>query len=205
MSLTWTEPYSLARPASKSLVLLDFLRKPSRSRKNGPAENLSDNGYWERCLPLWEGITDAQIDKAFAATSWLDGVETVFRDIKSREEHSVVISQSPQFFVERIRSWGLDSAFGAEVTPGNPKGAEQMVSSDDKLKITRGLLRQLLGLDDDDCIAYGDSDSDIALFKHLTHSVAVNANNQIRNLASITYDGSDIWAAYSAGRELLDS
>ena len=121
--------------------------------------DLSDNGYWERCLPLWEGITDAQIDKAFAATSWLDGVETVFRDIKSRKEHSVVISQSPQFFVERIRSWGLDTAFGAEVTPGNPKGAEQMVSSDDKLKITRGLLRQL-GLDDDDCIVHDQPDSD---------------------------------------------
>jgi phosphoserine phosphatase len=165
---------------------------------------LSDNEYWERCLPLWDGITEEQIDKAFAATQWLDGIETVFNDIQSRNEHSIVISQSPKFFVERLYVWGLGTAFGAEVTPGNPDGAEQMVSSEDKLKITRHQLREL-DLDDDNCVVYGDSNSDLALFEQLTHTVAVNANEQIRNLATVTYDGSDLWAAYSAARELIEN
>jgi len=182
---------------------LGFLDEAITIQEDWTQGKLSDNGYWEQCLPLWDGISEAQIDSAFEDTQWLDGVESVFRDIQSRNEHSVVISQSPKFFVERMRAWGLGAAFGAEVTPGNPKGAEQMVSSEDKLKITRNKLREL-GLADDDCVAYGDSDSDIALFENLTLTVAVNANEHIRNLASVTYDGADLWAAYSAGRELIE-
>lgn len=165
---------------------------------------LSDSGYWENCLPLWDGLSDEQIDKAFADTQWLDGVESVFRDIKARDEHSIAISQSPRFFVERLTAWGLGTAFGAEVTPGNLAGAEQMVSSEDKLKITSQRLRDL-GLSDDDCVVYGDSGSDLALFDHMNHTVAVNAEDRIRQLARATYDGQDLWAAYTAGRNLLDS
>ena len=164
---------------------------------------LSDNAYWEQCLPLWDGLTDAQIDNAFAAAPWLDGVESVLGDIRSRNEHSIVISQSPQFFVERMTAWGLGAAFGAEVSPGSLEGAERKVTREDKLKITIKRLREL-GLADDNCIAYGDSDSDLALFEHLTLTVAVNANDRIRKLASVVYDGSDIWTAYVAGRALLD-
>ena len=163
---------------------------------------IPDNGYWEQCLPLWDGLTDEQIDNAFAATQWLDGVEAVLSDIRSRNEHSIAISQSPKFFVERLIAWGLGAAYGAEVIPGNPAGAERMVSIEDKLEITKTRLREL-GLADDDCIAYGDSDSDLALFDYLTHTVAVNANDRIRKLGNVAYDGSDLWAAYLAGRALL--
>ena len=165
---------------------------------------LSDSGYWENCLPLWDGLSEQQIDKAFADTQWLNGVESVFRDIQARDEHSIAISQSPRFFVERLKAWGLNAAFGAEVTPGNTAGAEQMVSSEDKLKITNQRLREL-GLSDDECVVYGDSNSDLALFENFTHTVAVNAEERIRKLARATYEGSDLWAAYMAGRKLLDS
>ncbi len=164
---------------------------------------LSDSGYWENCLPLWSGLSEKQIDKAFADTQWLDGVESVLRDIQARDEHSITISQSPRFFVERLKAWGLGEAFGAEVTPGNAAGAEQMVSSEDKLKITNRRLREL-GLSIDECVVYGDSNSDLALFENLRHTVAVNAEERIRKLASATYDGGDLWDAYMAGRKLLD-
>ena len=116
----------------------------------------------------------------------------------------MVISQSPKFFVDRIRKWGLNSAYGALVSPGNSAGAETLVSSADKLQITNNLLVEL-GLAYDDCIAYGDSASDLALFENLTHTVAVNAKVRIRALASVAYDGPDFWAAYLAGRDLMDS
>ena len=101
---------------------------------------LGDNAFWEQCLPLWDGLTDDQIDRAFATAPWLDGVDQVFADIRSRAEYSVVISQSPKFFVDRIRKWGLNSAYGALVSPGNSAGAETLVSSADKLQITNNLL-----------------------------------------------------------------
>ena len=164
--------------------------------------DFSDNGYWERCLPLWKGLTDAHIDRAFSNAPWLDGVQNVFADIRSRNEHSVVISQSPKFFVERFSQWGVSFGFGALVSPGNPGGAEQLVSSDDKLAITKQLLADL-DLPEDRCIAYGDSLSDLALFKTLEHTVAVNAKPVIRELARVSYDGTDLWSAYLAGRELI--
>lgn len=167
------------------------------------AGEFSDNAYWERCLPLWDGLTDAQIDAAFANAPWLDGVQNVFADIRSRDEHSVVISQSPKFFVDRFARWGVHFGFGALVSPGDSGGARKMITSDDKLAITRELLSDL-ELADDKCIVYGDSLSDLALFSTLEHTVAVNAKPAIREIARVSYDGTDLWSAYLAGRALID-
>jgi phosphoserine phosphatase len=164
---------------------------------------ISDYGFWEQCLPLWDGITDEQIDRAFEESPWLDGIDKVFADIQTRKENSIVISQSPKFFVERIQRWGLNHAHGALVTPGNSAGAEQIVTKEDKLKITKSLMSKL-NLSFDNCVAYGDSSSDLELFKTLSNTVAINANETIRELAQVSYEGSSIWDGYSLGRSLLD-
>ena len=164
---------------------------------------ISDNGFWVRCLPLWNGITDEQIDRAFTRSAWLAGVKETFTDIRDRNEYSVVISQSPKFFFERIQRWGLNYAYGALVRPGNAEGAEKLVSSENKLEITDTLLSQL-GLNRRQCVAYGDSSSDIALFRALESTVAVNAKKEIQDLAQAKYSGPSIWEAYEAGRQLLD-
>ena len=163
---------------------------------------ISDNGFWVRCLPLWSGITDDQINQAFLRSPWLDGVKKTLSDIKSRGEYSIVISQSPKFFVDRLKNWGLDYSHGALVQPGNVDGAEQLVSSEDKLTITDKLI-STLGLSRERCIAYGDSSSDLTLFQTLPNSIAVNAKEEIKNLAKIVYSGPSIWDAYKAARELV--
>ena len=165
---------------------------------------ISDNEFWVRCLPLWKDLSDEQIDHAFTTSPWLNGVQSVFADIKSRDEKSVVISQSPLFFVERLQRWGVNFAYGALVTPGNSKGAERLLTSPDKLKITNNLLSEL-GLSHDSCIAYGDSMSDFDLFKALPNTVAINAKQPIRDIARVCYEGSSMWNGYSAGRKLLEN
>ncbi len=165
---------------------------------------ISDNDFWIRCLPLWDGLTDKVIDHAFANSPWLDGVEAVFADICARKEKSVVISQSPLFFVERLQRWGVDFTYGARVTPGNSAGADQLVTSRDKLDIARQLLSELR-LSSDSCIAYGDSMSDFDLFRSLPNTVAINAREKIRDLAQVCYDGSNLWSGYSLGRKLLEN
>ena len=165
---------------------------------------INDVGFWNLCLPLWEGITSAQIDQAFSDSPWLRGVSKVLGDIKQRDEISVVISQSPEWFVERICRWGLDHAFGAGVTPGDQTGSARLVTSADKVSITNRLLSST-GISEANCIAYGDSSSDLELFKHLDNTVAINAKPHIRTLASAAYDGDDLFAAYKLGRELMDA
>lgn len=164
--------------------------------------DISDSEFWDRCLPLWAGLSAAHIECAFVQTPWMEGVQAVFSDIQTRCEKSAVITQSPLFFAEHLRRWGVDFAFGSRVLPGSPEVPVKMISSADKLRITHGLLDEL-GLSTDECVAYGDSSSDLALFEFLDHTVAVNAQAAIRRLAGVTYDGPDLWQAYLAGRKLL--
>ncbi|MEQ8663059.1 MAG: HAD-IB family phosphatase, partial [Gammaproteobacteria bacterium] len=144
--------------------------------------DFTDEVYWERCLPLWRDLNEAHIAAAFANAPWMARVRDVFEDIRARGEHSAVITQSPRFFAERLAEWGVSFAFGATIAPNLPASERLLVSSDEKLVITQQLLEEL-GLSADACVAYGDSASDLALFRTLHNTVGVNAKPAIRELA----------------------
>jgi phosphoserine phosphatase len=163
---------------------------------------ISDVGFWEAVLPLWAGVTETEIDAAFTAAAWLEGIPEVFADIAAHGEHSVVISQSPQFFVRRLRSWGAQRTFGARVVPGGRSAEDLLLTAQDKVDITLRLLGEL-GLAERDCIAYGDSTSDVPLFRLLRHTVAVNPSETLRDHAAAVYRGHDLRMAYALGRGLL--
>ncbi|WP_214370076.1 HAD family hydrolase [Pseudonocardia sp. H11422] len=165
---------------------------------------ISDIEFWERVLPLWKGISEEEIDRAFEAAPWIDGVADVFADIADRGEYSTVISQSPRFFVKRLMNWGVGSAHGAGVEPGGRSGPDLLLTVQDKVTIADALMADY-GLTAADCVAYGDSTSDVALFQRLHHTVAVNGNATIRELAAVSYEGTDLRDAYAAGRALLGS
>ncbi|MFC7659093.1 hypothetical protein ACFQV8_25700 [Pseudonocardia benzenivorans] len=46
------------------------------------AGQLTDLQFWESVLPLWMDASDAEIDAAFAAAAWIEGVPEVFADIR---------------------------------------------------------------------------------------------------------------------------
>lgn len=160
--------------------------------------------FYEALLPLWSTLEDQDVDDVFAASPWVDGIEDVLSDIAARGEFSAVISMSPQFFVERLLACGAGSAHGASVVIGTRPKSDVVLYPEDKVRITAELSLEY-GLSDDDCIAYGDSASDIPLFKHLPYSIAVNASSPLRDLASVAYDGRDLREAYAIGRSLLDA
>ena len=165
---------------------------------------ISDVGFWERVLPLWAGVSEEEIDRAFEAAPWIEGIAEVFADISARGEHSAVISQSPLFFVRRLERWGAGATFGAGVEPGGRSGEDLLLTVQHKVDITAGLLDDLR-LCPDDCVAYGDSTSDVMLFEWLPHSVAVNAGPAVRHIATAVYDGPDLRGAYALGRKLLET
>ena len=164
---------------------------------------ITDEGFWEQCLPLWAHLTEALIDAAFVEAPWIDGLAEVFRDIKDRGEYIAVISQSPRFFVHRLRHCGADATFGAAVELGGLCGPDVLLTKEDKVTITRQLLAQY-GLNTGSCVAYGDSSSDELLFEFLENTVAVNGSPAIRSLAALSYEGDDLREAYALGRQLLD-
>jgi phosphoserine phosphatase len=53
------------------------------------------------------------------------------------------------------------------------------------------------GVDPADCVAYGDSMSDAALFAIVPETVAVNADHHLAGLARHSYTGGDLREAYA--------
>jgi phosphoserine phosphatase len=165
---------------------------------------ISDVGFWEAVLPLWTDVTDTDIDAAFTAAAWIEGVPEVFADIAARGEHIAVISQSPGFFVRRLQQWGAHRTYGSGIVPGCTPSEDLLLSAQHKVDITLSLLAEL-GLSESDCVAYGDSTSDVPLFDRLRHTVAVNPNPVLRDRAAAIYEGHDLREAYALGRALADA
>lgn len=164
---------------------------------------ITDLGFWERMLPLWAEVSEEEIDDAFASATWIEGVHDVFADIDRRGEHCIVISQSPLFFVRRLQGWGAHRTFGSQVGPGVPADEWSLLTRQHKVDITLAALGDL-DLTEDECIAYGDSTSDVLLFERLTHTVGVNCSAALRDRAKVVYDGDDIREAYALGRSLWE-
>ena len=159
--------------------------------------------FYDLCIPLWVGLGEVDIDEVFAATPWLRGIPAVWADIAARGEHSAVVSLSPQFFVDRLCAWGLEFPFGAGVMAGEPVVPERVLTPAAKVEIVDGLLARL-GLGRGDCVAYGDSASDLPLFRALTNTVSVNGTATLREFAARAWEGDDLRAAYAVGRALID-
>ena len=166
------------------------------------AGTVSDTEFWETLLEICGEATEADLDAAFHGAPWMQGVAEVFADIRTRGETAIVISQSPTFFVERLQVWGAHETYGSAVEIGVPVADDATLSADAKVAITAEALSRL-GLTPEACVAYGDSGSDIGLFRWLPHTVAVNAAPAIADLASAHYAGTDLREAYALGRELL--
>lgn len=166
------------------------------------AGEITDLDFWDTMLPLWADASEADIDAAFAAADWIDGVREVFADIGGRGEIVAVISQSPHFFVRRLEGWGAHRTFGSRVLPGVATTRDVMLTPQHKVDIARALLAEYR-LGEDECVAYGDSTSDVALFDHFTHTVGVNSREVLRPRAAVTYDGDDLREAYALGRALV--
>jgi phosphoserine phosphatase len=186
---------------SRSLGCFDEASELEQAYVRG--EITDATGWWDQMLELWATATEDDLDRAFQAASWMDGIPEVFSDISARGEHSVVISQSPLFLVRRLERWGVHATHATTVERGVPCRADQLLNPEDKVRITTAMLDEL-ELTPTDCVAYGDSTSDLMLFRHLPLTVAVNAAPAIRELATRAYDGTDLRCAYEIGRTLLD-
>lgn len=173
-----------------------------QSYLRGEVSDADGPRWWARVLDLWASATEDELDAAFQNSPWMARIQDVFADISARGEHSVVISQSPIFVVRRLERWGAHATYATNVEPGVLCAVDDLLTPKDKVKITRRLLAEH-GIAEVDCVAYGDSISDIDLFGVLDRSVAVNADARIRSMATASYDGTDLWEAYSIGRRLL--
>ncbi|MBY8886760.1 HAD family phosphatase [Streptomyces sp. PTM05] len=155
--------------------------------------------YARRAYELWQNLTAELVAEAFAASPWLAGIREVWADIRARGEYCVVISLSPEFFVRHLLPWGAHATFGGRFPElpfrGVPLDESGILHPESKVRIADRLCADY-GVTRADCVAYGDSMSDAALFRVVATSVAVNGDYNVSDIATLSYAGRDLRDAY---------
>ncbi|MEV6671116.1 HAD-IB family phosphatase [Streptomyces sp. NPDC051162] len=166
------------------------------------ARELTPPRFAALACELWSGLTEEHVTAAFEDAPWMEGIREVWADIRARGERCAVISLSPDFFVDRLLTWGADATHGSG-WPAVPFRATvdptAILDAAAKVRITDELCARY-GLSRADCVAYGDSMSDTELFAAVRVSVAVNADHHVRDAAAHAYAGTDLRAAYELVR-----
>ncbi|MFE5682181.1 HAD family hydrolase [Streptomyces sp. NPDC056512] len=166
------------------------------------AQRIGPPEYARRVHALWERLTPEHVTAAFEGAPWLTGIRETWAEIRARGEYCAVVSLSPSFFVERLTGWGAHAAYGSRfpavpfTEPVDPSG---VLSAAAKVKIADRLCEQF-GVSRAECLAYGDSLSDVELFGVVPVSIAINADRHVAALATHSYAGRDLWEAYELVR-----
>jgi phosphoserine phosphatase len=170
------------------------------------AGRLTTYGFAVRASEVYADLTVERTAEIFRCCPWLAGIDEVTADIRARGELSAVVTMSPDFFADGLLELGVDEVRASRFPPlplREPPAESGILVPADKVAIVDALLDRH-GLAPDQCVAYGDSASDIPLFGHLRHTVAVNATPALRRVAARSVECADLPTAYRAGRALLD-
>ncbi|KOU52466.1 HAD family hydrolase [Streptomyces sp. WM6378] len=184
---------------SRQLGLLSEIGELERELSTG---RIGPPEYAVRVHALWSGLTEVHVAAAFATAPWLIGIQDVWQEIRERGDYCAVISLSPSFFVQRLLAWGAHAAHGSvfpDVPFTRPVDPAGILSPAAKVSVMNRLCAEF-GVGPRNCVAYGDSMSDVDLFTAVPVSVAVNADHHLAGLATHTYAGGDLREAYALVR-----
>src|SRR5690606_16992850 len=165
---------------------------------------LDTRGFSTEIHRLWRDLTPDIVAAAYTAATWMTGITDVCADIRARGEHSAVITMSPDFFARRLLDLGFDDVIASRFPPMPFTGTFDtagILIPEDKVRIAEEL-RTRHGLTTAQCTAYGDSMSDAPLFRHLTNTVAVNADHHLPDIAAVDYRRTAPTDAYALARTL---
>ncbi|MEU9865141.1 HAD-IB family phosphatase [Streptomyces sp. NPDC047971] len=166
-------------------------------------QGMAPDEFAVQARELWSALTPEQVTAAFEGAPWLIGIREVWADIRAQGGHCAVISLSPDFFVERLLDWGVDSAHGSQwpsVPFTAPIHRPGILHARAKVTIAQSLCAEY-GIGFEDCVAYGDSMSDAELFAVVPMTVAVNADRHLAGLSRYAYTGGDLREAYELARK----
>jgi phosphoserine phosphatase len=199
---------TLIRGSSCNIELARVLGKAEEFRALDAAfvtQRIDSPEYARRAYGMWSSLTEDVVACAFAGAPWLAGIGEVWSEITERGEYCAVISLSPSFFVSRLRQWGVHevraSQFPDVPFPAGTRFSDVGVLDARSKVVFADELCRRYGLSRGDCVAYGDSMSDAALFAAVPTSVAINGDHHVSGLATHNYSGGDLREAYGIVRD----
>lgn len=164
---------------------------------------LTTKVFAQEVYKLWSALNETAVESIFENSPWIQDIERVMSDIREKGEHSIVITMSPNFFADRLRKFGVAEVYSSTFPPlpfNDPIDVSKILTPNDKVTITKKNLEHL-NLKTSECIAYGDSGSDIPLFKYIKNNISINGTSSLLSLAQENYIGNSLFEAYQISRE----
>lgn len=186
-----SSPVEISRQLGLSVEIAE-LERAFAAQEIGP-QDFSTSAHG-----LWAELTADHVRAAFDGAPWLLGIREVWQEIRARGEYCAVISLSPSFFVELLVEWGAHAAHGSvypSVPFAGPMDVSGILTPEGKVAVADQLCERF-GVTRADCVAYGDSLTDMMLFDAVPVSVAVNARPYLVERATHVYEGRDLRDAY---------
>lgn len=141
------------------------------------------------------GIRLTDIVAKLSTIPCIDGIDPVLLNLRERGIESILGTVTWSFAAEEFRrrhGFAAVSGTEAELSNGVPTGAVKRHFDEwDKLAFVRSHC-EAKGIEISECIAVGDSRSDVPLFQAAGFSVALNATAQAREAASVALDTEDL-------------
>ena len=152
---------------------------------------------------MWGVVPEEVARSAFASAPVLENVREVLADIRAREERACLITMSPAYFAEQFLDFGFDAVFASRFPrdPQTPLDEAAILNPRDKPRLAEAFCAEH-GFALSDAIAYGDSFSDVHLFEEVGIRISVNGDHHIAQRSDIAVEGTDLFVAYRAAREL---
>ena len=144
----------------------------------------------------WSHLTAEDVTLAFDQAPKLEGIRRTVEAVHDAGDVAIVITMSPDFFVQHWLSYGFDVATGSRFPAPpfrQPLDPDGVLTFEDKPRIA-AIIAAEQGISN--IVAYGDSHSDVPLFGVAAISVAVNADVHVRQLATHSYSGNNLFDAY---------
>ncbi|MEE9443354.1 MAG: HAD-IB family phosphatase [candidate division Zixibacteria bacterium] len=168
-----------------------------QSRENDGSISWIEADYFK--VKLIKGLALKEVkDNLAKSIRLIQNIDKVLLLLRERRIGSVLITSGPIQVADILGiKFGFDSVYGSEYEVKNRKFTGRIkthLNKDGKLKCLIDYCTKS-GIDLEHCVAVGDSESDIAIFRKCRRSIAINYSNALRGKASeyiITDDLFDI-------------
>lgn len=157
---------------------------------------IDTKGFAAGIYELWGDLEPDIIMKAFEGCPKLDNIQQVIDDIAKQGGRTCLITMSPDYFAQCFTTYGFNYIVASRFpTNGQSLDLNTILTPADKPRIVREVC-DIENLSFEEAVAFGDSISDLDLFKRLKYTVAVNGATEIEQAALIRYHGTDLRLAY---------
>jgi phosphoserine phosphatase len=162
----------------------------------GMAGELSYDDWLRLDASLWKGVSRATMEEFFREDPYLPGARQTVLGLRKAGVRVALVSSGPSVHAEQVQAeLGLDQVFANQILFENGRATGQActrVPENGKARIVAQLQHEM-GVEPGECLAVGDSPSDIDMFRQVHLGVAVNpSSEEVREAAGLLLEGLDL-------------